>query len=154
MRQCLHDKMKQGEWYRSCISYILLMFWWYIRRKIICFILEQDGMRFYHAIQSDMQFKSYTLQSSTLLFEQNLQFILLWLFWRWGLMNYFPGLVSNHNPPYESHNKIVANFSLGIKDYRVTERHVGNSKWKKKNMWIKDSVSTNTILQKWRWQSS
>jgi hypothetical protein len=24
---------------------------------------------------------------------------LLWLFWRWGLVNHLPGLASNSNPP-------------------------------------------------------
>jgi hypothetical protein len=24
---------------------------------------------------------------------------LLWLFWRWGLVNYLPGLVLNRDPP-------------------------------------------------------
>jgi hypothetical protein len=24
---------------------------------------------------------------------------LLWLFWRWGLLNYLPRLASNHDPP-------------------------------------------------------
>jgi hypothetical protein len=32
--------------------------------------------------------------------EPYFQSILLWLFWRWGegLMNYLPGLTSNHDP--------------------------------------------------------
>jgi hypothetical protein len=28
--------------------------------------------------------------------------ISLWLFWRWGLVNYFLGLASNHGTPYLS----------------------------------------------------
>jgi hypothetical protein len=39
----------------------------------------------------------FTLAKQTL--EPHLQSILLRLFWRWGLMNYLPGLVSSHNPP-------------------------------------------------------
>jgi hypothetical protein len=31
----------------------------------------------------------------------DLQSILLWLFWRWGLTNYFPGLTSKHDPSIE-----------------------------------------------------
>jgi hypothetical protein len=31
--------------------------------------------------------------------EPQLQSILLWLLWRWGLMNYLPELASNLNPP-------------------------------------------------------
>jgi hypothetical protein len=27
---------------------------------------------------------------------------LLWLFWRWDVVNYLPGLTSNCNPPYLS----------------------------------------------------
>jgi hypothetical protein len=27
---------------------------------------------------------------------------LLWLFWRWGLKNYLPGLASDLNPPHLS----------------------------------------------------
>jgi hypothetical protein len=34
--------------------------------------------------------------------ELHLQFVLLWLFWRWGLLNYFPWLASNRDPPYLS----------------------------------------------------
>jgi hypothetical protein len=31
--------------------------------------------------------------------EPHLQSILLWLFWRWGLVNYSPRLALNHDPP-------------------------------------------------------
>jgi hypothetical protein len=31
--------------------------------------------------------------------EPHFQSILLWFFWRWGLKNYLPGLISNHDPP-------------------------------------------------------
>jgi hypothetical protein len=31
--------------------------------------------------------------------EPHFQSILLWLVWRFGLLNYLPGLASNHNPP-------------------------------------------------------
>jgi hypothetical protein len=34
-------------------------------------------------------------QAVTLPLELHLQFILLWLFWRWGLANYLPSLASN-----------------------------------------------------------
>jgi hypothetical protein len=30
--------------------------------------------------------------------KPHLQSIVLWLFWRWGLLNYLPGLASNHSP--------------------------------------------------------
>jgi hypothetical protein len=33
------------------------------------------------------------------LLEPHLRYILLWLFWRWGLMNCLPGLTSNRDPP-------------------------------------------------------
>jgi hypothetical protein len=39
------------------------------------------------------------LWKSALLLEPHLQSILLWLFWRWGLPNYFPRLVLNLNSP-------------------------------------------------------
>jgi hypothetical protein len=31
--------------------------------------------------------------------EPHPQSIFLWLFWRWGLVNYLPGLALKHNPP-------------------------------------------------------
>jgi hypothetical protein len=37
--------------------------------------------------------------SGTLLLEPHLQSIFLWLFWRYGLKNYLPGLASNLHPP-------------------------------------------------------
>jgi hypothetical protein len=48
-----------------------------------------------------------TCKAGTLLLELHLQLILLWLFWRWGLMNYLPGLASNHNPPNLSLSKYL-----------------------------------------------
>jgi hypothetical protein len=38
-------------------------------------------------------------EAGTLLLEPCLQFILLWLFWRWGLENYLSGLTLNRDPP-------------------------------------------------------
>jgi hypothetical protein len=40
-----------------------------------------------------------THKVDALLLESHLQFILLWLFWRWCLLNYLPELASNLNPP-------------------------------------------------------
>jgi hypothetical protein len=40
----------------------------------------------------------HACKADTLLLEPHLQSILLWLFWRWGLTNYLPGLALNHNP--------------------------------------------------------
>jgi hypothetical protein len=42
------------------------------------------------------------LQSRHFIFEPELQCIFLWLFWRWGLMNYLPWLFLNSDPPYLS----------------------------------------------------
>jgi hypothetical protein len=41
-------------------------------------------------------------KAGALLLEPQLQLILLWLFWRWGLVNYFPKLASNCESPYFS----------------------------------------------------
>jgi hypothetical protein len=38
-------------------------------------------------------------KAGPLLLESLLQSILLWLFWRWGLLNYVPKLASNCNTP-------------------------------------------------------
>jgi hypothetical protein len=35
----------------------------------------------------------FTYKAGASSIEPHLQFILLWLFWRWGLAKYFPGLV-------------------------------------------------------------
>jgi hypothetical protein len=40
-----------------------------------------------------------TCKPGALPIDPHLQSILLWLFWRWGLENYFTGLASNCNPP-------------------------------------------------------
>jgi hypothetical protein len=40
-----------------------------------------------------------TLAKQTLLLEPYLRSILLWLFWRWDLKNFLPGLASNYSPP-------------------------------------------------------
>jgi hypothetical protein len=37
-------------------------------------------------------------KASILLFEPHLLSISLWLFWRWGLINYLSGLTLNHSP--------------------------------------------------------
>jgi hypothetical protein len=36
--------------------------------------------------------------AGALLLESCLQSILLWLFWKWGLLNYLPGLALNWDP--------------------------------------------------------
>jgi hypothetical protein len=38
-------------------------------------------------------------KAGILLIDPHFQSILFWLFWRWGVVNYLPGLVSNHDPP-------------------------------------------------------
>jgi hypothetical protein len=55
----------------------------------------------------------------SLLLEPNLQFILLWLFWRWCLVNYLPGLVSIWDP--NSHEPLAPSWwlvSIGVKAHR------------------------------------
>jgi hypothetical protein len=41
----------------------------------------------------------YICKAGTLQLEPQLWFILLWLFWRWGLEKYLSGLALNHNFP-------------------------------------------------------
>jgi hypothetical protein len=41
----------------------------------------------------------HTCKAGALLLKPHLQSILLWLFWRWDLVNYLPRLASNCNPP-------------------------------------------------------
>jgi hypothetical protein len=41
----------------------------------------------------------HTCKAVTLPLEPHLQSILLWLLWRWGLVNYLHRLASNHDPP-------------------------------------------------------
>jgi hypothetical protein len=41
----------------------------------------------------------HAYKAGTLLLEPHFQSILLWLFWRWGLVNYLPRLASNLDPP-------------------------------------------------------
>jgi Trk-type K+ transport system membrane component len=41
----------------------------------------------------------FILAKQVLSTEPHLQFILLWLFWRWGLMNYLLGLTLNFDLP-------------------------------------------------------
>jgi hypothetical protein len=40
-----------------------------------------------------------TYNAGALPLEPHLQSILLWLIWRWDLMNYLYGLTSNQDPP-------------------------------------------------------
>jgi hypothetical protein len=39
------------------------------------------------------------LAKQVLYLDPHLQFILCWLFWRWGLLNYLPELTFNLDPP-------------------------------------------------------
>jgi hypothetical protein len=41
----------------------------------------------------------FELKAGDLPLGPHLPFILLWLFWRWGLENCFPRLASNRDPP-------------------------------------------------------
>jgi hypothetical protein len=40
-----------------------------------------------------------TCKAGPLLLEPHLQYILFWLFWSWGLLNYLSRLALNHNLP-------------------------------------------------------
>jgi hypothetical protein len=40
-----------------------------------------------------------TCKAGALPLKPHLQSIFLWLFWRWGLVYYLPGLTSNLDPP-------------------------------------------------------
>jgi hypothetical protein len=51
---------------------------------------------------SDLNSGLCTCKAAALALEPLLQSILLWLFWRWGLMNYLLGMALNQDPPYLS----------------------------------------------------
>jgi hypothetical protein len=62
------------------------------------------------------------LQSRSLPLEPLLQSILLWLFWRWGLLEYLPRFASNLNPLnlslpsswHYKHESLVPGSHLGL----------------------------------------
>jgi hypothetical protein len=45
------------------------------------------------------EFSALHFTAGALLLKPYLRFILLWLFWRWGVANYLPGLALNSDPP-------------------------------------------------------
>jgi hypothetical protein len=47
----------------------------------------------------DLNLGLQACKAGTLPLETHFQSILLWLVWRWGLLNYLPGLASNREPP-------------------------------------------------------
>jgi hypothetical protein len=65
---------------------------------IYLFIYLFDGTGFVFLFWVGLGFKLRAKQV-LLSLEPYLQFILLWLFWRWGLENYFSGLTLKFNPP-------------------------------------------------------
>jgi hypothetical protein len=62
---------------------------------------------------------------------------LLWLFWRWSLSNYLPGLASNCDPP---------GFSLlSSQDYRRESPAPGYRLFFKENIWYNHSGNYFTV---------
>jgi hypothetical protein len=54
---------------------------------------------FFFLAELGFELRGSCLQTGALPLVLSLQSILLWLFWRWGLLNYLPGLASNDKPP-------------------------------------------------------
>jgi hypothetical protein len=50
-------------------------------------------------VELGFKLRTLCLQSRCLTTWANLLPILLWLFWRWGLMNYLPRLALNYDAP-------------------------------------------------------
>jgi hypothetical protein len=72
----------------SCVLFFQLLN--YYLRSIRFFFLDET-----RGLNSGL----HTCKAGTLPLEPHLQSMLLWLFWRQGLMNYLPGLAWNHDPP-------------------------------------------------------
>jgi hypothetical protein len=68
---------------------------------LVCFSLHFFFCLFGVLVALGFELSVPRLQSRrvALLLEPHLQFILLWLFWRWDLLSYLPRLASNCNPP-------------------------------------------------------
>jgi hypothetical protein len=58
-----------------------------------------EGGTFLGGMGLGFELRSLHLQTDALSFHLHLQSILLWSFWRWGLMNYLPRLASSCDPP-------------------------------------------------------
>jgi hypothetical protein len=69
----------------------------YLKKK--CFFIFGWGFFVLFCFLVGLEFDSDSglcaCKAGALPLEPHLQSILLWLFWRWGLRNYLPGLVSN-----------------------------------------------------------
>jgi hypothetical protein len=67
--------------------------------------------------------------------ELCLQFILLWLFWRWDLTNYLPSLTSSCNPP----------------NVNLPSRVIGMSYWHPAKLWVLIGHMFVIDLPSWIW---
>jgi hypothetical protein len=54
---------------------------------------------FFFLVGLGFELRALHLQSKCSVLETHFQTILLWLFWRWDLANYLPGLALNLDPP-------------------------------------------------------
>jgi hypothetical protein len=58
----------------------------------------RDSLKHTFLLGEDVQ--SFMLAKAGALFlDPHPQTILLWLFWKWGLLSYLPGLALNHDEP-------------------------------------------------------
>jgi hypothetical protein len=69
---------------------------------IFCFLKFIFILFIYFLLKLGLNKGLHACKAGALMLGPHLQSILFWLFWRWGLLNYFPRLALNHDPPYVS----------------------------------------------------
>jgi hypothetical protein len=69
----------------------------YILPNFLLYCFWQFFFFFFFFLVVGLGMGLYVCKAGTLLLD--LQYVLLWLFWRWGLMNCLPALALNSDPP-------------------------------------------------------
>jgi cellulose synthase/poly-beta-1,6-N-acetylglucosamine synthase-like glycosyltransferase len=79
-----------------CAFQILVYLFFHFLRVLF----NEDNFKiFFFLMELGVKLTALCLQADALSLEPCLQSILLWLFWRWGLQNYLPGLALNLGQP-------------------------------------------------------
>jgi hypothetical protein len=80
------------------ISVILIDRYWCLTVVLICISLLTNDIELF-LVGLGLEVRASHLQTGAPPLKPQLQSILLWLFWRWGLVNYLLRLASNCDPP-------------------------------------------------------
>jgi hypothetical protein len=111
--------------YANCTSLLLhnvCMYWNTILYPIS--IYDYVSIYYFLMVRLGLELRTLRCKAHSPMLEPHVQSIFLWLFWRWTLVNYFPGLANQHWNMWEHFCKTERQWlEQGKKQYISHQRH-------------------------------